>query len=268
MLRKTIIALLAAATVGLVSPTVASARGGHGGFHGGGFHGGGFHGGGFHGGGFHHHGFYGRGFGIGSDLVSRHPTLTAGAILIGYYGYPYAYSGYDDGGCYLERRRVHTRHGWRCAGSKSAADRGRLNDLMAACAGRAPRRLQLRRKPWPSPGPWARYVRRSQAGECGDAGVSMCGRFDVCSCDCVRWHRSDRCSGHSSGPDRGENHDHSIGFADHGHQGRRRPDPETRPGLHHALHRLALCERAEGRRSSTVRWIATNRSSFRSASAG
>ena len=40
MLRKTIIALLAVAAVGLASPTVAFARGG-GGFGGGGFHGGG-----------------------------------------------------------------------------------------------------------------------------------------------------------------------------------------------------------------------------------
>ena len=33
--------------------------------------------------------------------------------------YPYAYNDdyyddyYDDGGCYVVRRRVHTRHGWR-----------------------------------------------------------------------------------------------------------------------------------------------------------
>jgi hypothetical protein len=114
MLRNLMIALLAAATVGLVLPTVASARGGHGGFHGGGFHGGGFHGG-FHGGGFHHRGFYGRGFGIGLGLGLAAPYAYGWGYPYGYdgYGYPYAYSGYDDGGCYLERRRVHTRHGWR-----------------------------------------------------------------------------------------------------------------------------------------------------------
>ena len=52
-MRKTIVALFAVVSIGLLSPSVASAaRGGFGGFHGGG---GGFHGGfgGFHGGGFH-----------------------------------------------------------------------------------------------------------------------------------------------------------------------------------------------------------------------
>lgn len=67
MLRKTIMALMAAAVLGggMLLPNDASARGGGHGFGGHGF-GGGFHGGfhgfhGFHGGGFHH-GFYG-GFG-------------------------------------------------------------------------------------------------------------------------------------------------------------------------------------------------------------
>ena len=82
MLRKTIIALLAVAALGLVSPTGAFARGGGGG-HGGGFHGGGFHGGGFRGGGW-------GGWGLG-------------------FGYPYYYGG----DCYLVRRRVLTRYGWR-----------------------------------------------------------------------------------------------------------------------------------------------------------
>src|SRR3979409_503766 len=75
MLRKTVIALLAVASVGLASPTMALARGSGGGFGGGGggFHGGGMGGGGFHGGmaggfrdggGFHDRdgGFRGRGF--------------------------------------------------------------------------------------------------------------------------------------------------------------------------------------------------------------
>src|ERR1039458_7971355 len=93
MFRKTIIALFAVAAVGLVSPTVASARGGgHGG-------GGGFHGGGFRG--------AGLGIGLGLGL--------AGAYVA--YGYPYGYGydsyAYDDGGCYLVRRRVMTPYGWR-----------------------------------------------------------------------------------------------------------------------------------------------------------
>jgi hypothetical protein len=104
MARKMMMALFALAAIGLVQPTVAFARGGHGGggggggFHGGGFHGGGFHGGfagGFHGfhGGFHRHGFVGGGFGP-----------------YAYYdGYPYYY----DDGCYIVRQRVMTRYGWR-----------------------------------------------------------------------------------------------------------------------------------------------------------
>ena len=71
-----------------------------GGGHGGGFGGGGFHGGGFHGrfhGGFHRRAFAGFGFGSYYD---------------GYY--PYADNDYyDDGGCYVVRRRVMTRCGWR-----------------------------------------------------------------------------------------------------------------------------------------------------------
>jgi hypothetical protein len=115
MLRKTLIALTAAASVALLAPGVAQARGGHGGGgfggHGGFGHGGfgGFHGGGFHGGGFHHGfgiGAFGLGVGLGYGLYGPY----------GYYGYPYGY--YDDyyadeGGCYVVRRRVHTRYGWR-----------------------------------------------------------------------------------------------------------------------------------------------------------
>lgn len=124
MFRKTIIALLALASVGLLSPDVALAAhgggGGGGGGHGGGFGGGGGghmggfgggghmggfgggHGGGFggHGGGFHggfHHGGFGPGIGYG-----------------GYYDDPYyGYEEGEEGQCYLVRRRVHTRHGWR-----------------------------------------------------------------------------------------------------------------------------------------------------------
>src|SRR5580704_17712453 len=99
MLRKTVIALLALASFGLLSPDVASARGGFGGGGVGGFHGGGF-------GGFHHHGL-GPGFGVGLGLGFYAPY---------YYGdyYPdYGYEEGDEGQCYLVRRRVHTRHGWR-----------------------------------------------------------------------------------------------------------------------------------------------------------
>jgi hypothetical protein len=60
MLRKTMIALFATASVGMLAPSVASARGGFGGFHGGGF-GGGFHGG-FGGGGFRSAAIGGGGF--------------------------------------------------------------------------------------------------------------------------------------------------------------------------------------------------------------
>jgi hypothetical protein len=104
MLRKVILAVCAVAALGVVSPTVASARGGGGGGHGGG--GGGFHGGGgsihvggggFHGGGgFRAGGFRGGGFGIYGG------------------GYPYyAYNDYYDGGCYLVRQPVRTRYGVR-----------------------------------------------------------------------------------------------------------------------------------------------------------
>jgi hypothetical protein len=83
------------------SSTSAQARGGgHGGFGGGGGRG---FGGGFRGGGFRGGGFRGAGIGLGLGL--------------GYYGYPY-YDGYypyyeDEGACYVVRRRVMTRYGWR-----------------------------------------------------------------------------------------------------------------------------------------------------------
>jgi hypothetical protein len=121
MLRKTLIALWAAAAVAMFAPDAASARGGGmgGGMHGGGgFHGGGFgggmhvgggpHVGGFHGGGFHggFHGFHRRFAGIGLGFYAPYD-----------YGDYYPYDGYyadeGDGGCYLVRRRVHTRNGVR-----------------------------------------------------------------------------------------------------------------------------------------------------------
>src|SRR5215208_6870210 len=108
MFRKTMIALFAVAAVGLVSPTIASARGGGGHGGGGGFHGGG---GGFHGGGFRGGGFRGAGLGIGLGLG----LAAAGAYGAYGYGYPYGYGGYgyEDGGCYLVRQRVMTPYGWR-----------------------------------------------------------------------------------------------------------------------------------------------------------
>src|SRR5258708_37945731 len=146
MLRKTMIALFAVASVGLLAPNAASARGGFGGggFHGGGggFHGGGgCDGGGFGGGGFRsaaiggggfrsaaiaangchggfHHGFRRRGFPFAAAAVG----LGLGYGLYGGYAYGYPYYagyGYDDsyydgdGGCYIVRQRGHTRYGWR-----------------------------------------------------------------------------------------------------------------------------------------------------------
>jgi hypothetical protein len=107
MLRKTLIALAAAASMTMLAPGVASARGGFGGGHGGGF-GGGFHGGGFHGRGFGYGiGGFGLGVGLGYGLYGP-------SGYYGDYGYPY-YAGYgdDDGGCYLVHRRVRTPYGWR-----------------------------------------------------------------------------------------------------------------------------------------------------------
>jgi hypothetical protein len=132
MMRKTIIALLAVASVGLAAPTMALARGGGGGggghggggmggghgggfgggmggggFHGGGFGGGGFHGGGFaggfhDGGGFHGGGFHGRDFGrrfaFGSGQGYGVYDPYDYDDDTGYYGYPYVYypNGYSD----------------------------------------------------------------------------------------------------------------------------------------------------------------------------
>jgi hypothetical protein len=96
MLRKTMIALLAAASVGVLALEAASARGG-------------FHGGGFHGGGFHHGFGFGPGFALGAGIgLGLYAPYDYGGYYPGYY------YGYDENvGCYLERRRVHTRSGWR-----------------------------------------------------------------------------------------------------------------------------------------------------------
>lgn len=116
MLRKTVLALLAIASIVLISSTVASARGGGGGGHGGGFGGGAFHGGGFHGRGFEPGLAFGAiGTGLGYGL---HRPYDNGNY--GYYGYPYVYypngytNSYDDNeDCYEVQRRVQTTHGWR-----------------------------------------------------------------------------------------------------------------------------------------------------------
>jgi hypothetical protein len=123
MLRKTVIALLAVASVGLAAPPMALARGGGGGGHGGGFGGGSFHGGfaggyrggiAFHDGSFRGSGFHGRGFDYDRGFGRRF-----GFGFGGYYPYDYyddtAYGDtyYDNGSCYVIQRRVHTTHGWR-----------------------------------------------------------------------------------------------------------------------------------------------------------
>jgi hypothetical protein len=90
--------------LGATSSAAFARGGGHGG--GGGFRGGG---GGFRGGGFRGGGFRGAGIGLGLGL----------GLGYGYgYGYPYDYGGYypyedDAGACYVVRRRVMTRYGWR-----------------------------------------------------------------------------------------------------------------------------------------------------------
>jgi len=100
MLRKTMIALLAVVSIGL-SPTLASARGGFGGFGGHGFGGGGWRGGGW-GGGWRGPAFGALGLGVGLGL--------AGAY--GGWGYPY-YASYGYGGCYIVRQRIWTPYGRR-----------------------------------------------------------------------------------------------------------------------------------------------------------
>jgi len=120
MLHKTMIALFTAASVGMLAPSVTSARGGFGGGGGGGFHGGG--GGSFHGAGFGGGGFRGGGFHHGFHHHGRRFAFGAFAFGPGYpyayygdddYDYPYYDSSYGDSGCYAVQRRVHTRHGWR-----------------------------------------------------------------------------------------------------------------------------------------------------------
>jgi hypothetical protein len=108
--RKAMIAVAAVASLSLLSPSDASARGGFGG--GGGFHGGG----GFRGGGGWRGGGYGwRGAGIGLGLgLGLAGAYGAYGYPYGYgYGYPASYAYYGGGDCYVVRRRVWTDYGWR-----------------------------------------------------------------------------------------------------------------------------------------------------------
>jgi hypothetical protein len=61
-----------------------------------------------------HRGFHGRRFLVGAGLGFG--LYAPYGYSDDYYGYPaYVYddSYYEDGGCYLVQRRIHTRHGWR-----------------------------------------------------------------------------------------------------------------------------------------------------------
>jgi hypothetical protein len=117
MLRKTMIVLMTVASVGMLAPTVASARGGGGGggggghgggggFGGGGFGGGGgFHGGAFGGGGFHSGGFGGGGFhGFGPGPVALggfhnggFHGFGPGPVVRGFHDHGYGYHRYGYG---------------------------------------------------------------------------------------------------------------------------------------------------------------------------
>jgi hypothetical protein len=117
MLRKTILALFAATLVGVLSPTLASARGG---FVGGGFHGG-VGGGGLRGGGWGWrgaaYGALGVGLGLAAGGYYGHPYDDSYDYPYGYGEYaeygPWARNGYYGGGCYLVRQRLWTAQGWR-----------------------------------------------------------------------------------------------------------------------------------------------------------
>jgi hypothetical protein len=104
MVRKSGVTLIALAALGLLLPTMASARGGHGG--------GGHHGGGWH-----------QVVGIHGGIIAFHDRLPFGtapglyppyAYGFPYYGpdaYPYDYEYATGNGCAVVQRLVHTRHG-------------------------------------------------------------------------------------------------------------------------------------------------------------
>ena len=84
MLRKTMLAVIAIAAIGLGTTADVSARGGggHGGGHGGGFGGGGFRGGGFRGGGIGYGGYYGYGYGYPFAYGSYYDDEEGGLLLV------------------------------------------------------------------------------------------------------------------------------------------------------------------------------------------
>jgi hypothetical protein len=96
MVRKAVFALMAIAALGLLSPKMVLARGGHGGGH---------HGGGFHGG----IGAHVLPFGTAPGL---YPPYAYGFPYYGPDAFPYDYEYHDDAsGCSVVQRLVHTRHG-------------------------------------------------------------------------------------------------------------------------------------------------------------
>jgi hypothetical protein len=133
MLRKTMIALFAIAAAGMLVPSAASARGGYHGSFGGSYRGAAI-------GGITGFRAAAIGSGVGRSAVIggsgfRGPAFAARGFhhgfhhrrvfVFGAFAGPYAYfddynpyyvyddTYYDDGGCYIVRQRVHTRHGWR-----------------------------------------------------------------------------------------------------------------------------------------------------------
>jgi hypothetical protein len=152
MLRKSMIALCAVASIAVLTPELALARGGGGGGGGHGGGGGGRGAAGFGGGGLSARGFSGGG-NFGASFARAAPVGAAAGVAAvqggrfangqgrfdhgfhgrrfvaggfggyydGYWDYPdYAYDdsyydngGYDNGGCHVVQRRVHTAYGWR-----------------------------------------------------------------------------------------------------------------------------------------------------------
>ena len=117
MLRIMMIALFASASVAMLAPDAASARGGFGGG-GGGFRSMAFAPGGFRGGNFAVNNWRG---GFHPGFRHRRFPIVAAGFGLGYgaYGYYDDYYGYDDSyyygdsGCYIVRQSVLTPYGWR-----------------------------------------------------------------------------------------------------------------------------------------------------------
>jgi hypothetical protein len=127
MMRKTVLALSAIALIGMLLPTIASARGG---FGGGASRGAGFaHGSGWRGAGWRGPAYGARGIGLGIGVglglaggYDGYPYSEVDGYPIGYGEYaeygPWAYSGYY-AGCYLARQRLWTPYGWRLRAVRS-----------------------------------------------------------------------------------------------------------------------------------------------------